>query len=174
MKYSSLIIKLITLSMLLASIFFTVNIIKMKNKFKTSPSDTVIKSGATGTIIKIIDGDEVVFKDDSGTRIIRLLGIKSFDTSINDRQTESISRFNFLYLKNKVKSKEVTLVFDHYKLDKMKRLISYVELDGNDIGLELVKQGLTLVFTKYSFSKESIYIKYTCFYIIKLHQINRS
>jgi len=159
MKYSFFIVKLISLLMIGSAIFFTINVINMKNKFSTAPSTSVIQSGVTGEIIKVIDGDELVFKDESGTTTVRILGIKSFDTSVNDPQTESIAGFNLLYLKNKLKNKEVSLVFDKYKRDKLKRLLSYVHLEKEDIGQELIKQGLAPAYTKYPFSREASYIK---------------
>lgn len=142
------------------SLFFTFNVISFKNKLNVSSKDLKIDSGQKVTVVRIIDGDEISVKLDNNQFIVRLLGISSFNPTINDPSIQNVAQNALIYLEKNLLNKEVTVVFDNFVKDEENRLISYLAQNGRDIGLDMVDSGYTLVYTKYKFSRMHEYLKH--------------
>ncbi|MCP4137240.1 MAG: thermonuclease family protein [bacterium] len=140
-----------------ASIFFTINVILFKKGLNVSSRGLVIKSGQAATVAKVIDGDEVSVKFGDAQIIIRILGIVSYDPGINDLRFRDAGRAALRYLKNNYLNKEITIHFDKFKQDSKGRLLAYIHHNDKDIGKEMVEQGLSLIFTRYPFSRLEAY-----------------
>ncbi len=117
-----------------------------------------------GDIVRIsdaIDGDEIkVTKNDGSHTVIRIVGIQS-----NSIQTKWGGQC-FDYLKNHFvgKTAKIFLNSKKNKADKTGRVLAYVHVvtDGQftrDIGLDLVKEGLAIVYTKYDFLRINDYLQ---------------
>ncbi len=141
-----------------ASIFFTANIISFKEDLGKSSKDINIESGKTVKIVKIIDGDEVSAKFNNEKFIIRILGIVSYDTTINDPQVGNIAKLALNYLEKTLLNQDVIILYDEFKKDPKNRLLAYIHKDETDIGEKMVEMGVSLVFTKYLFSRLNSYL----------------
>lgn len=89
-----------------------------------------------GIIDRVIDGDTVSLRD--GT-MVRYQGINAPDS------TESFYKEATEANRKLVENKEITLQYDAYTSDRFGRILVYVFVDGKNISLELVKQGLAKV-----------------------------
>lgn len=163
LKYFSYTIQgVLALWFLGSSIFFTVQVVAFKESLSSGnePGGTVLlKNNAIVTVKKIIDADEVSVIYRGEHHIIRLLGIKSYDPKINDVSASAAGRAAFQYLKKRLSGTQVILKYDEYKLDKKQRLLAYIHFDNQDVGEQMVKAGLTLVYEKFGFSREKQYLQ---------------
>jgi endonuclease YncB( thermonuclease family) len=142
-----------------ASAYFTVEISKIKESMKVSAANLHITSGQKGMIKKIIDGDEVLVESSSRKFNIRILGISSFDPTLNDPLDKSAGESAVFYLQKMILNNEIEIVFDEYKVDSNDRVLAYIHKNSVDIGEDMVNEGLTLVYTKYPFSRITKYLR---------------
>ena len=95
-----------------------------------------------GTVVGISDGDTITVQDKSNNEHkVRLMGIdapeKSQAFGIEAKQTLS----NYIY------KKEISV--EYKKLDKYKRIVGKVTLDGKDICLKMIVDGMAWHYTEY-------------------------
>ena len=100
-----------------------------------------------GVISRVIDADTVVIKSDQGINYkIRLLGIDA--PEINQVYGKEATR----YLSNKVLGKNLKVLGENK--DRYHRLLGKLILNGNDINLDLVKNGMAWHYKFYKKSQE--------------------
>jgi len=141
------------------SLYFTLDIARIRKGLTASASGLAITSGQKATVKKIIDGDE--FLAEMGTRrfVVRILGISSFDATLNDPVDKGAGEAALFYLQKTAMGGEVELEFDELKVDSSERLLSYVRVSSVDLGEDMVAEGLSLVYTKYPFSRVNRYLR---------------
>ena len=105
-------------------------------------------------IIRVIDGDTVVAE---GIGRVRLIGIDTPEKGENGY--EEAKKF----MEDTIGGKEVLLSVDVLGLkdkhrDKYDRALAYVEIDGHDLGEQIIERGLGTVYDKFNFSKIRRYI----------------
>ncbi len=144
--------------LLFFALFFTNRIFTFKKNLQSNTIITYFKSGQKGKVIKIIDGDEVSMQIEGRNYIVRMLGIRSFDPTVSDPVVKNIASEAVTYLRINMLNKKASLVFDEFKTDKKNRILSYIHTD-RDCGIEMVKKGLTLVYTRYNFSRMKEYLE---------------
>lgn len=142
------------------SLFFTVNVFLFKNRLNISAKGLEVTSGQKVLVIKVIDGDEASVKFDNKQFVVRIQGISSFNPTINDPYVQNVTQSALTYLEKTILNREVTLVFEKFLQDDQNRLIAYLHLENRDVGLDMVDNGLTLVYTKYPFSRMAEYLRH--------------
>tara|TARA_B100000767_G_scaffold241976_1_gene238747 strand:- start:28 stop:483 length:456 start_codon:yes stop_codon:yes gene_type:complete len=106
-----------------------------------------IFADVNGVIFRVIDADTVVLKSDQGINYkIRLLGIDA--PEINQVYGKEATR----YLSNKVLGKNLKVLGKNK--DRYHRLLGKLILNGNDINLDLVKNGMAWHYKLYKKSQE--------------------
>jgi len=99
-----------------------------------------------GVITRIVDGDTVVIESDQGIKYkIRLLGIDA--PEIKQLYGKEATK----YLSNLILGK--TLLVIESDKDRYKRLLGKLVLEGHDINLALVKNGMAWHYKYYQFSQ---------------------
>ena len=83
----------------------------------------------------------------------------SYAANVNDLLMENIAKSSVRYLDENVLNKEAELVFDKFQKDSYNRVLGYLHLGGKDIGLEMVANGFSVVYSRYAFSREEAYLK---------------
>ena len=107
---------------------------------------TQIFADLSGVISKVIDADTVILKSDQGVNYkVRLLGIDAPEIK------QIFGKEAAKYLANIVLGK--TLTVRGSKKDRYKRLLGKLVLDGNDINLNLVKNGRAWHYKRYKTSQ---------------------
>jgi endonuclease YncB( thermonuclease family) len=95
-----------------------------------------------GTVVGISDGDTITVLDNSMQQHkVRLKGIDAPEKSqaFGSEAKETLS--NYIY------KKEVSVEYKKY--DKYKRIVGKVKLDGQDICLQLIRDGMAWNYTEY-------------------------
>jgi len=141
-----------------ASLYFTVPVVAFKKGLGSGTAAPGLRSGQTGVVTNIIDGDEVTVRTGEESVRVRLLGMYSYDTTADDPLVKPVARQAFLHLDRTLRNQNVEIVFDELKYDSRKRLLAYLHRDGADVGMEMIARGLSLAYTKYPFSRMSPYL----------------
>ncbi len=147
------------LALFAASLFFGVG--AEARRREAQRGDTVLlDTGDLVTLEHVIDGDTLkVVKSDGESVVVRLLGIKALDP-----QREVYGRDAVLalrgYLADHRARVRVQLTKDgHTKVDRHDRVIAELFVGDKNLGLELVRRGLALVYTAYPFDAINNYLQ---------------
>lgn len=133
---------------------------------------TVTQVVMSGTVTRVIDGDTAEVKLSNSTETIRFLGIDTPELSGNhdEGEYEEITNNTCLvkwaekakkYVNKQVNGTQVNLVYDSEAGNKGKygRLLRYIELNGTDFNLNLVREGYARAYTESSFEREIHYME---------------
>ena len=109
----------------------------------------------TGTVTKVSDGDTIQVVTPEQTKLkIRLYGIDAPETPKINRQSGQVhqpgqpfSEESWKALKDKIMGKQVKL--EILDIDKYRRMVCMVWLDGRNINLEMVREGFAEAFIEY-------------------------
>lgn len=141
----------------LSSAFFTVQVEVRRGDWKTHAAAGRIESGESAVVVGVLDGDEIAVEKDGEITVVRLLGIKTIGSSTNEPGISSFAASSRSRLQNLILNERVSLVYDEYKTDSGDRLLAYVQDGEEDIGRQLVSEGLALSYVKYVFSRQADY-----------------
>lgn len=142
-----------------ASLFFGLGA-EVRRREAQQGDTVVLTTGELVTLEHVLDGDTLmVVKADSSTVVIRLLGIKALDPQ-HERFGEDAAKALAGYLNGRSARVRVALTPDgKTKSDRHDRVIAELFVGDKNLGLELVKRGLALVYTPYPFDSISGYLE---------------
>jgi micrococcal nuclease len=106
--------------------------------------------------IRIVDGDTIVIKYNGKIEKVRMLCVNTPESVHPDKkQNIPMGKVASKYTQKKLTGKYVDLEFEIKKLrGNYGRLLAYVFVDGNNLNLDLVRQGLSPYYTKYGKSEK--------------------
>jgi len=139
--------------LVVCSLFFTYHVVTFKKGLTAGAGDIRVASGDTVTFVKAIDGDEIAVQAGDANFVVRILGIKAFDPTVNDPQMAGIAARSVAYLDRRLSGRRPSLEFSAFKTDRRKRVLAYVVVEGEDLGRQMVAEGLALVYTLYPFDR---------------------
>ena len=95
------------------------------------------------SVVHLVDGDTLDIKYNDTTERIRLIGVDTPETVDSRKTVECFGREASEYLKSKLEGKLVSIESDPTQSDRDKynRLLRYVYLDGEDVGLSIIANG---------------------------------
>jgi micrococcal nuclease len=96
-------------------------------------------------VTSVADGDTFTGKDPSGAKVkVRVLSIDAPELAHNGNKAACGSKAAATRLRSLLSGQKVTVTGDPRSdaVDRYGRKLAYVELDGRDVGLQLVKEGL--------------------------------
>jgi endonuclease YncB( thermonuclease family) len=159
MKISfNLILRGLFIFCLIAALYFTISVERFKSRLYTSAENLNFPSGQKVNVVKIIDGDEIAVKMNNSQFVVRILGISSYEPAVNDPVMENVAKDTLRYLEKTILNYDVELVFEKFQQDKDKRVLAYVYYKGTDVGLSMVENGLSIVYTRYPFPRIEEYL----------------
>lgn len=157
-------ITILTLILLSASVFYligaqrTMSLIHSSNPDAFSDGEIVVISG-------VVDGDEVLIENTKGiTTRFRIMGIKSFSSTVSDPALSEYGKICFQYLKAKATDQNARLNLTGTTVDGEGRLLGTLFLKDSkgqytvDMGLDLIGKGYSLVYTRYDFDRMQSYL----------------
>ena len=122
-------------------------------------------SGDTVRVTEVVDGDDIVAQRSDGSRArIRIIGVDAFNASVSDPTLLEYGRICMRHLQSQILEKDVRLRIPERRTGNSGRLLATVYVtteEGTlerDIGLELIKKGYALTFTRYEFADEASYL----------------
>ena len=119
-----------------------------------APSHAAMRT-VTGTVTKVSDGDTINVITPEQTKLrVRLYGIDAAETHGFDAHSDRISKAGQPYalesqkaLEDKIKGREVKL--DIIDIDKYRRMVCIIWLDGRNINLDMLREGHAEAFIEY-------------------------
>jgi micrococcal nuclease len=107
-------------------------------------------------VVRVVDGDTIVIKYNGKYEKVRLLCVNTPESVHPDKkQNIPMGKVASRYTQKKLTSKYVNLEFEIKKLrGNYGRLLAYVFVDGQNLNLDLVRQGLSPYYTKYGKSEK--------------------
>lgn len=108
----------------------------------------------------IVDGDTISVKIGSVKESVRLLGVDTPETNDVRDAYKQVAYDGRDWLIARLKGKTVVLESDPQADDRDKygRLLRYVILDGENVNLSLVREGMGWAFTRFRFSKKREFV----------------
>ena len=146
--------------LLLASLFYFVQV-QRQREATLSNHPELFADGDLVTVSRVIDGDEIRVKNDNGSTRVRLLGIKSFDSTERDFLLAEYGKVAVDFLSEEVLQQQVQIKIIDKQVDDEGRLLAKVMFGEGlerDLAEAMVANGLTLVYTKYSFPLMNQYL----------------
>ena len=140
------------------SIYFAIKVEQRRRTWRQHKGEIDIKSGAAVTLRGVLDGDELSVRHEKRVFVVRLLGVRAFSPTINEPGIAHLGAQAAEALRATLREKKLTLHFKEKKRDKHKRLLAYLHADGKDVGFELVRRGLVLVYRRFAFAREPKYL----------------
>ena len=115
-------------------------------------------SGDIVQLAKVIDGDTVlVEKDEAESVIVRILGIKAFESKIQHDVTAAYGRAAEEAL-GRAGERPLRVLLNNPAKDRRGRTLATLFSGDQDVGLRLVRDGLALVYTVYPFPAMPLYL----------------
>lgn len=141
-----------------ASLFFGVS--AESRRRAVQKSEAKVDTGDIVRLSKVVDGDTVLVENNQKQGVaVRLLGIKAFE----DHPARDVSsRFGAQAeqaMKKLMRDKPVRVLLNNPPQDKHGRTLAELFVGGRNVGLELVRRGLVMVYTVYPFPSMSLYLQ---------------
>ena len=106
-------------------------------------------------VIRVVDGDTIVVDYVGKYEKVRLLCVNTPESVHRDKkQNIPMGKAASKYTQHRLKGKYVDLEFEGKRRGYYGRLLAYVFVDGENLNVELVKQGLSPYYTKYGLSQK--------------------
>jgi micrococcal nuclease len=105
-------------------------------------------------VVRVVDGDTIVIRYNGKYEKVRLRCVNTpkFVPS-EEKQKDTIAEVAFRYIQKKLTGKYIDLEFETWSRGRFGVLFAYVFVDGKNINLDLVRQGLSRYYIKYGESK---------------------
>lgn len=140
-----------------AASYFTWRVQGLKNKLGAVADGVEFVSGQKVKVVQIVSGHEIAIEYEGKQSKVRMLGITSYAANVNDPLLENVARGAVRYLEENVLHKEIQVMFPKFQKDSYNRILGFIYVSDKDIGLEMVRQGLSLVYSRYTFPREASY-----------------
>jgi len=115
----------------------------------------VLASADQYKVIRVVDGDTIVIKYNGKYEKVRLLCVNTPESVHPDKkQNIPMGKVASRYTQKKLTGKYADLEYESYQRGNYGRLLAYVFVDGKNINLDFVRQGLSPYYTKYGKSKK--------------------
>ena len=106
-------------------------------------------------VIRVVDGDTILIRYNGKYEKVGLLCVKTpKSVEPDEKQSMTMAEVAFRYTQKRLTGKYVDLEFESWLRGRYGVLLAYVFVDGKNINLELVRQGLSRYCIKYGQSKK--------------------
>lgn len=110
-------------------------------------------------LARAVKGHELVVQKNAELARIRLVGIYTFDPKVVEKNDVTVWANNAVgFMKARMENRPVRIVLEREEVDRRGRYLGFVEVDGVDLGQQLVEQGHAAVYTEFPFSREADYL----------------
>ncbi|MCH1420140.1 thermonuclease family protein [bacterium] len=116
-------------------------------------------------VIDVIDGDEVLIEKDGTQTNLRILGIKSFNSTLSDPTVTEYGRICLQYLQSTTKNQKAKIKIPTKRVGGEGRLLGTLFLADQsgqyrfDLGEDLISKGYSMVYSRYDFDLMIKYLK---------------
>ncbi|TAN44394.1 MAG: thermonuclease family protein [Nitrospirae bacterium] len=141
-----------------ASAFFGLNVEHQRRNIQQASGK--FENGDIVRLVKVVDGDTVVVSKDGKENVtVRILGIKSFESKVEHDIVSPYGKAAEDALKRIAEDKPMRVLLNSPPKDKYGRTLATLFAGDQDLGLQLVNQGMVLVYTVYPFPAMQLYLR---------------
>ena len=141
-----------------ASLFYGISAEKQRKSVQSAGGK--IESGDIVRLVKVIDGDSVLAAREGQQPVtIRLVGIKAFDAKVEKDVVTPFAQAAMETLQRTLGDRPVRVLLNSTPKDKHGRYLATLYADDLDVAMNLVRQGLVLVYTVYPFPSMQGYLQ---------------
>ena len=153
---------LIVIGLFGVSVFFAHRVEKYRSGIQRGSGKLCLEHMQVATVVGVGDGDEITVQSGKCISTVRILGVKAFNHIKSELPIQPIARQALERLKRLLGEKVTIMAPDPnkpaLKLDNRKRTLAILSMEGKDIGLDMVRDGLVMVYRKYQFMGLARYI----------------
>jgi endonuclease YncB( thermonuclease family) len=135
---------------------FTVSVEMRRSEWRPV-SDATLSDGESVELVEVVDGDELSVRRGDDAFLIRMVGIKCFDSKVGEPFIRGFGAACEAALDGLARSGPLTVHLNTQPQDNAGRVLAYVHADGSDIGVRLVRDGHAVAYTPYPFEREAVY-----------------
>ena len=141
-----------------ASVFYGVNAERQRRQLLHSGAR--LETGDVVRLERVIDGDTVlVSKEAAGSATVRIVGIKAFDAKVEKDAAALFGKAAEERLERRMSGHPIRVMLHTLPKDSHGRFLATLYVNDSDVGLDLVSQGLVLVYSVYPFPAMPIYLQ---------------
>jgi endonuclease YncB( thermonuclease family) len=140
-----------------ASLFYGVNAGEQRRMLHHSGG--TLENGDIVRLVKIVDGDTIVVsKEGQEPATVRILGIKAFEAKVDRDPAATFGKASEAGLVREMSGRPVRIMLNNPPKDSQGRYLATLYVNDRDLGLEMVRKGLVLVYSVYPFPAMPIYL----------------
>lgn len=144
--------------LLSAALFFGISAEQKRSALTKSAG--ALATGDLATLVSVNDGDTVVLANASGDHVVvRILGIKAFEETTGRDTVAKYGELGVAQLKRALEHHAIRVLLANPAKDKHGRTLATLYVDDRDVGLQLVRDGLVLVYTAFPFPGMQRYLE---------------
>jgi micrococcal nuclease len=141
-----------------ASTFFGVGAVREHQSLAHATVE--LQTGDVVHLARSVDGDTIVVKSEQGSEVeVRILGIKAFEPQPERDPTSRFGRDATAAIEELSQKEGLRVMIHTTPKDSHGRTLATLFAGNADLGLELVKRGLVMVYTPYPFPAMSVYLQ---------------
>lgn len=157
MERSTLAFWTVVFAMLGAAAFFGLN--AEARRREAQKSEAAVETGEIVTLERILDADTITVRKEGGETVaVRIVGIKAFNPQPAREPTARWGLAARDALEKACREKPIRVMLGTPPQDKHGRTLATLYVDDRDVGLDLVRAGVALVYTVYPFPSMSMYL----------------
>lgn len=132
-----------------------------QRRSKVQKTSGVVSSGDLVQLVDVLDGDSLLVSKAGAEPVgLRLVGIKAFDAKVEKDVMTPFAQAGVELLKRELAQKPLRVSLSaSASQDKYGRYLVTIYADDQDIALQLIRQGLALVYPVYPFPSLSFYLQ---------------
>ncbi len=144
--------------LLSATLFFAIGAEGRRRAFQAGNGK--IESGDLVQLLKVIDGDSIqVVREGQEPVSVRLIGIKSFNAKIEKDVVTPFGKAAEESITRIMTNRQARVLLNATPKDKRGRYLATLYVDDQDVALQLIRQGVVLVYTVYPFPAMENYLQ---------------
>jgi micrococcal nuclease len=146
----------IVLVLTAASFYFGVRAESVRRSVQHAQA--AVQNGDLVSFKQVLDADTVLLANGEGDPVtVRVIGIKSFDLAKHDSTGDIARRANDA-MKRALEGKPIRIMLGTPPKDKSGRTLATLFVDDQDVGEQLIREGLVLVYTPFPFPTMTEYL----------------
>lgn len=149
---------LIVIALFGVSAFFAVQVERFRSGLEQGSGTLCLAVGDEAVVQSALDGDEVLVRREGCIAVVRILGIRSFDPLKAEYPLNMFGQKAWVHLKS-LEGRVLKVLGPKVELDARDRTLATLEHEGADLGLDMVRQGLVLVYRRYDFDRLEDYLE---------------
>lgn len=158
MERGVLLFWLATVGLLATAVFYGVGAAQQSRQVLQAGGE--VATGDVVAVVQTVDGDTVLARKEGGAPVtIRLLGIKAFDTRLQKDESTAFAHAAEAELRQLTVDQPIRLLLHTPPKDRHGRTLATLFDGESDIGLELIRRGLVLVYPVHPFPALPSYVR---------------